>query len=118
MNLEEFLWRMKKTYREFSDEADISYQSLVHYCPRDHSPGLFVALKLYAAAGGKVSFIDMLSIDDLSKFEQALDLIKEKKITSKDGIDYTSDLALIASMQEEVAKSKIGRDGNIYVKTS
>lgn len=106
MNLEEFLWRARKTYRQFAAEAGTSQQGMCQYVAKKHSPGLFCALKIHVASGGKVSLIELLSMDDLNELQEMIQELKKNR-DCKD--DFTYDAKLIESIEQMIDSARKGR---------
>lgn len=103
MNLEEYLWRTRKTYRMFAEETTSSTQGMTQYVNKRHSPSLLTAMKIYAASGGKVSLIELMSTSDMKELLGVLENLKKRNSTEVEG-------DLIASIESTIMQSMAGRD--------
>jgi len=65
MELSEFLDKENLSIRDFSRICQVSSHSIFVYKHKTRSPSLYTALKIYAATGGNVSLVELLSLDDL-----------------------------------------------------
>ena len=104
MKLEEYLWRTRKSYRDFSQEADICYQGLPQYVNKSHSPGLLNTLKIYVASDGNVPMVELLSNSDIAKLQDFLISLRAKKMSQQ---DYS--LSIINELEAQIAESKKDR---------
>lgn len=72
MELDEYLWRYKRTIREFSRAMDCNENTVLHIKHKTHSPRLLLALKVQHETEGKVTIKEMLTKEDLEKLEKCL----------------------------------------------
>jgi len=77
MNLGDFLWKKKRSYKQFGEAIDISPRSVSQYVTGEFSAGLLSALKIATVSEEEVSYVDLLSIKDLEKFDTFLDCIPQ-----------------------------------------
>ena len=78
MNLEEYLWKSKRTIREFSNNIDCTTNTIIRIKQQAGSPNLLLALKIVEESDHKVDLESLLSKDDAKKIKE----IREKKSPS------------------------------------
>lgn len=76
MELLEYMIDTEKTLEAFANESTVSMPSLFLYRRKRVSPGLLTALKIFAASGGNVSMVEMLSTKDLKALNE---MVKKRK---------------------------------------
>jgi predicted transcriptional regulator len=100
MNLGEWLWKNQKKQLQFSKELKISNRSVEQYIKGKGSSGLLTAIKIHFTTDEKVSFIDLLSTDDMIKLESYLKKMKKiEKYQEK-----------ISNILETIEKSRKSRE--------
>lgn len=77
MELLEYMLATDKTIEVFAKDSTISNHSLFFYRRKQVSPGLLNALKIFAASGGNVSLVEMLSKKDLKALNE---MVKKRKL--------------------------------------
>lgn len=70
MDIDEYLWRHKKSVVDLAAEIGITPNSLIHYKKRRRTPNLFIALRIRQVTNGEVTFVEMLNKEDAEIFEK------------------------------------------------
>lgn len=79
MDLDEYIWRKKITSKDIAKKIDTTPMSIKNIKYREHSPGLFTALKLFYESNGEIPLEKILS----KKHEEQYKLWKEKRDLEK-----------------------------------
>ena len=72
MDLDEFIWREKTSNKELAEIALCAPTTILNMKKRRKSPGLLLALKIAKIGDGKIQLEDLLSEEDLKKYEEWL----------------------------------------------
>ncbi len=73
MDLDEYLWRKKRTIREFCKVVGCTTVTLCRIKHRSQTPRMLLAMRIENETGGLVTLKEMLSKEDLKKLEKCLD---------------------------------------------
>lgn len=102
MNLGEYLWRKRKTYKKFSEEVEICHRSTAQYVTGEFTASLLSAIKIVAMTSGEVGFIDLLSKSDLDKLYDFLTNLPEKIKNHTSISDMHKSISLAKKSRENV----------------
>ena len=69
MELDEYLFRNKKSQRQFAEDTGIGQVTICKLKNYKIEPTLVTAMRLYKHTGGQISFHEMLSPDERKKYE-------------------------------------------------
>lgn len=72
MDLDEYLWRKKKTLTDLANDIGCARETLSVYKQRKSTPNLFLALKIYYASGKEISLEKLLSTKNEEEFKKWL----------------------------------------------
>ncbi len=64
MELDYYLWKHKITREKFAEDADITPSHLSTLIHKKRSPSLMTAIRIHRASHGKVSYEEMLRMQD------------------------------------------------------
>lgn len=68
MDLDEYLWRSRRSGREFAQSSETTPATVTAYRHRKNTPNLLAALKISEESEGKIQLTDLLSHEDLKKY--------------------------------------------------
>ena len=75
MDLNEYLWRNKKSQREFAEEIGVCEVTICKLKNYSNIPNLRTALLIHKHTGGEVSLIELIPCIERSKYK-----VKEKQL--------------------------------------
>jgi len=72
MDIDEYLWRKRRTVRSFAIELGITDNSVLKYKHKRGTPRLLIALKIVKASGGEITLEELLTKEEAEELENFL----------------------------------------------
>lgn len=84
MELDYYLFKSRRTQKEFAEKIDMLPHSLSFIVNGKKAPTLYHAMKIHYESGGKVSLFDLLKPEEKEKLDKKYSILKKETVYRND----------------------------------